>query len=87
MASNNNDSQNQQSTYLGKAMEVCNGGDTKNQWDKLPNDMVEMLLGLLPTEDIFWCQMVDQEKAWIELPAAQEYTSSGNWWINDVPII
>ncbi|XP_026435807.1 F-box only protein 13-like isoform X1 [Papaver somniferum] len=220
MASNNNDSQNQQSTYLGKAMEVCNGGDTKNQWDKLPNDMVQTLLGLLPTEDIFWCQMVsktwytilhsasfhltsnqlferclwfllvnvkdsyvynmetgdlnpiklklpkercvvpiagsgglvcfvskfdnssymcnpytgmirtlpcfdsnvidstkgvamnysssglqyevfvlygnmqvkvfsslEQEKAWIELPAAREYTSSGNWWINDVPII
>ncbi|KAI3940275.1 hypothetical protein MKW92_043655, partial [Papaver armeniacum] len=220
MASNNNDSQNQQSTYIGKAMEVCNGGDTKNQWDKLPNDMVETLLGLLPTEDIFWCQMVnktwytilhsasfhlpsnqlfercpwfllanvadsyeynmetgdlnpiklklpkercvvpiagsgglvcfvskfdnssymcnpytgmirtlpsfdstvidstkgvamnysssglqykvfvlygnmqvkvfsclEQEKAWIEVPAAQEYTSSGNWWINDVPII
>ncbi|KAI3986721.1 hypothetical protein MKX01_014259, partial [Papaver californicum] len=74
MASNNNDSQNQQSSYLGEAMIVCNGGD--NQWDKLHNDIVEMLLGLLPTEDIFWCQMVSKTWYTILHSASFHLTSS-----------
>ncbi|KAI3941493.1 hypothetical protein MKW98_022500 [Papaver atlanticum] len=75
MASNN-DSQNQQSTYLGKAVEVCNGGDTKNQWDKLPNDMLERLLGLLPTEEILWCQMVS--KTWYTILHSASFHSTSN---------